>query len=231
MAKKTKKNNLKEQTKKRKYFKNTLNLISPFCFNKNDSFIYNIKFYKTYNKFCDSFNKFKPKREEILFLNNNIKNITSSFNNNNDIFPANEISEFFKNLYPYITKIKEEFTEETRYIQNIMENRKKGQNITITRIQSILSDKYKIKISKSTIHRILKNKLKYKFRRTMIKNIYLNKLEYKIMSFIFIKIIIKAMMDNYNFIFIDESNFLLVNNHFRTRINEKEFFHYGSSKK
>lgn len=231
MVKNAKKNNLKQQTKKRIHFKKSLNLISPFYFNTNDSFIYIIKFYKNFFKYCDSFNKYKPEKDEILFLKNNIKNITKSFNDINDMLPVNEICEYFKNLYPYIIKIKEEFTKETQYIQNIMENRTKGQNITITKIQGILFDKYRIKISKSTIHRILKNKLKYKFRRTMIKNISLNKLEYKIMSFIFIKIIIKAMMVNYNFIFIDESNFLLVNNHFRTWINEKESFHYGPIKK
>ena len=231
MVKKNKSNKLKKQTERGIKIKNSLYLISPFCFNENHSFIYNIKIYKDFYKFSNSFNQYKPKNEEMLFLNNNIKNIENSFNKCYDINKTNEITEYFKKLNPYIIKIKEKFTKETLYIKKIMENRDKGHNITITKIQSILADKFKIKISKSTIYRILKNKLKYKFRKTMAKNIDLNNIEYKIMSFIFIKIIIKAMMDNYNFIFIDESNFLLVNNHYRTWINEKESLHFGPKKK
>ena len=86
-----------------------------------------------------------------------------------------------------------------------MENRDKGSNITIVRIKEILKIKYNINLSNSSIYRIIKNKLKYKFRRTLIKNIDLNKTKYKIMSFIFIKIIIRAMLNNFNYIFIDES--------------------------
>ena len=112
-----------------------------------------------------------------------------------------------------------------------MEKRNKSQNITITKIKNILNDKYKINISRASIQRILKNKLKYRYRRTMIKNIDLNKIKYKIMSFIFIKIIIKAMIQNYNFIFIDESNFLLINNHFKTWLKENENIQFGPRKK
>lgn len=231
MVKQIKKNCFKRRSKQRKKFINSLSLISPFCFSENNSFIYNIKFYKDFYKFSNSFNDYKPNNEEIIFLKNNIKNIENSFNNFKSNIQKGEVIEYFKKIIPYITKIKEEFSKETQYIKQIMENRDKGSNITIIKIQCILADKYKIKISKSTIYRILKNKLKYKFRKTISKNIDLNKLEYKIMSFIFIKIIIKGMMNNYNFIFIDESNFLLVNNHFRTWINEKESLHFGPKKK
>ena len=226
---KANKNN--DNIKKTKKFCNSLKLISPFSFDNNNSFIYNIKIYENFIKFCKSLNDFKPNDEEILFLKTNIENIKNTFNFIDNKYNNTEICEYFKKIYPYITQIKEEFNKEIYCIKNIMENRLKGQNITITKIKEILSNKYNIKLSNSTIYRIIKNKLKYKFRRTVIKNIDLEKPEYKFMSFLFIKIIIRAMMQNFNFIFIDESNFLLCNNHYKTWVRQNENLHYGPKKK
>lgn len=226
--KKNEKNNKKY--KKRKNYK-SLNLISPFAFNDNNNFIYIIKFYNEFYKFENSFNKFKPNNDEINFLKNNIQSIDNSFKYLNNKIQRGEIQEYFKKIINHIETLEPNFTNEIKIIKELMENRNKSQNITITKIKNILENKYKIKLSRATIQRILKNKLKYRFRRTMIKNKDLNKLEYKIMSFIFIKIIIKAMMLNYNFIFIDESNFLLINNHYKTWTKEDENIHYGPRKK
>ena len=91
-----------------------------------------------------------------------------------------------------------------------MEKRRKQENISLLKIKQILDEKYKIKISKSTIHRILRNKLGYKYRKTCVKNFVLENRKYKLISFLFIKIIIRALKQNLNLIFIDESNFLLI---------------------
>ena len=42
---------------------------------------------------------------------------------------------------------------------------------------------------------------------------------------------IKAMMENLNFIFIDESNFCLSNTHFKTWVKPNDNLHYGPHKK
>ena len=55
-----------------------MNNISPFYFNKENSFIYNIKFYNNFKKFCVSYNDNKPTKNEILFLKNNIANLEYS---------------------------------------------------------------------------------------------------------------------------------------------------------
>ena len=225
--KKIKINSKKEKINRYK----SLNLISPFEFNENNNFIYNIKFYKEFYKFGNSFNNYKPTNDEIVYLSKNIKNISNSFQNRNNSTTKDEICEYFRKIINYIELLEPNFTNETKIIKEIMEKRNKSQNITITKIKNILDNNYKIKLSRATIQRILKNKLKYKYRRTMIKNIDLNELKYKIMSFIFIKIIIKAMLNNYNFVFIDESNFLLINNHYKTWIKDNENINYGPRKK
>jgi transposase len=112
-----------------------------------------------------------------------------------------------------------------------MDERKKDENISLEKIKEILIDKYNIKISKSTIRRILRNKLHFRYRKTMIKNHELDSIKYKTISFIFIKIIIRAMLMNLNFIFIDESKFSLINNNYKTWTNKNDNLHYGPKKK
>lgn len=79
MAKKSK---TKKKIKEKKAFisnKNSLNIISPFQFSKENSFIYDIKIYKSFKKFVKSYNDYKPTNKEIVFLKSNIENIDNSF--------------------------------------------------------------------------------------------------------------------------------------------------------
>ena len=134
-------------------------------------------------------------------------------------------------ILKYIEKVSEEYSKEILAIKKILEDRKFSDNITILKIKEILKLKFDINLSKSTIYRILKNKLKYKYRKTMVKNKDLNNLNYKIISFILLKIVILSMQKNFNFIFIDETNFCLKNNNFKTWIKYDENLNYGPKKK
>ena len=209
----------------------SLNLISPFKYEKKNSFIYIIKYFKEYKKFCKSYNDFKLNKEEILYLEENINDLRKSFANNDYDSKSIEVIDFLKEKYFHLKKVEENFSENILLIKNIIENRNKAENITIRKIKNILMTKYNIKISLSTIHRIIKNKLKYRYRKTMIKTKDLEKLNYKIMSFIFIKIILRAMQFNLDFIFIDETNFNLINNNFKTWIKKNDNVHFGPKKK
>lgn len=209
----------------------SLSLISPFSFSEKNSFVYNIKFYKLFKRFSNSFNKYKLSEEEIYFLKTNITNIEESFKILDSKYNNNIPIDYFQKLFKYIQPIEEYQNRIKDKIENIMKNRKKQENISLLKIKEILKNEYNIIISKTTIHRILRNKLKYKFRKTVVKNKDLDNLKYKIISFIFIKIIIRAMKLNMNFVFIDESNFSLVNNHYKTWINNDENFHYGPKSK
>lgn len=47
-------------------------------------------------------------------------------------------------------------------------------------------------------------------KKTCVKNIDLGEKKYKLISFLFIKIVIRVMKQNLNLIFLDKSNFLLI---------------------
>ena len=231
MVKKFKKFEKESKDCIKKKFKYSLSLISPFCFTKTNSFIYNIKIYKKFKKYANSYNNFKLNEEEKLFLSSNIENIKDSFNILGNKNYSNLVSDYFQKLFPYIEKINEKKSKIIEIIEEIMINRKKQENISLLKIKEILKNKYNISKSKSTIYRLIKNKLRYRYRKTLIKNKSLDELKYKIISFIFIKIIVRAMKLNLNFVFIDESHFSLVNNHYKTWIREGESLHYGPKEK
>lgn len=227
---KTQKNEILKNKKKIKIAK-SLNLISPFYFQLHHSFIYNIKLYKNFKNFCKTFNDYKLNKNEILYLKTNINSLKESFDIINENKMNGEIIDYFKEKYAQLIQIEEIYSEETKIIKKILENRQKADNISIRQIKHILSTEYKINISISTIYRIIKNKLKYKYRKTMIKNHDLDNLKYKIISNIFIKVIIRAMKMNMDFVFIDESKFSLINNNFRTWIKKNDNIHYGPKEK
>ena len=220
----------KQKIKKKKVYiskKNSLYIISPFQFKKENFFIYNIKIFESFKKFVKSYNEYKPTDKEILFLKNNIENIDNSFSILENRKNNQQISEYFKIIFKYVEKIKEEHSNEIKIIKKILENRNPIKNISLNKIKEILKNDYNINISRTTIHRIIKNKLGYSFKKTTVKNKDLDNTKYKLISFIFIKVIIKSMIENLNFIFIDESNFCLSNNHYRTWVKHNDNLHYG----
>ena len=76
--------------------------------------------------------------------------------------------------------------------------------------------KYLKKISLSTVSRILKNHLKIRYLRTTIKNPKLEQNNYILMSFIFLRILLRSFVLNLNPIFIDETGFVLKNDNYRS---------------
>lgn len=114
-------------------------------------------------------------------------------------------------------------------IENILKQRNRNHNISITKIKQIYLEKYGVNISRTRIHRIVRNKLKYSFKKTLLKPNKLEQVIYKKMSFIFIKCIIRAIKLNLSFVFIDESSFKLKNNNFRDWIKRDDFCHYGNN--
>ena len=231
MVKKISKNSKIKTQSNSLILKNSLSLISPLKFTSSHQFIYNIKFYKEFRKFVNNYDCYKTTEEELLFLKTNIENINKSFSYLSLKNNSNFVCQYFQLLFPYITKIEEIKSSKTKLIEDIMRNYRLQGQISLLKIKEILMMKYNINLSKSTIYRILKNKLKYRYKKTVVKNRDLNNLKYKIISFIFIKIIVRAMKLNMNFIFIDESNFSLTNNHFKTWRKFDDNVNYGPKTK
>ena len=230
MVKKKGNKTQKPNSKKRKYLINSLGLISSFHFYYNNSFIYNIKYYTNFTKFCSNINEYKPSLDERKFIRANIESIDKSFEIIEKKKHTNKVSPFFQKIYPYIKKVEELYSKEIKAIEAIMKCRKKERNISLTKIKEILQKEYKINISRSKINKILRNKLKYRYVKISAKNKDLNNMKYKIISFIFIKILIRGLLLNFNFIFIDESNFKTKNNNFKSWLKDSEDAHFGNNK-
>ena len=119
-----------------------------------------------------------------------------------------------------------------RRISDIITKEKSNSNrtITLSKIQKIYTEKFKTNISLTTISRVLRNHLDLHFKRTKIKNPKLNKLNYKFMEFLFLKCVVRAINNNLNIIFIDETACYLQNNNFRNWIGKEEKILKGAEK-
>ena len=108
-------------------------------------------------------------------------------------------------------------------IKKIIDNYK-GQKILNLKIISEQYEKdYSKKISIMTVSRILRNHLNLHFRKTILKNPKLSKENYLLMTFIFIKGILRSLYLGLNLIFIDETGFTLTNNNLKMwRKNHQE---------
>ena len=104
----------------------------------------------------------------------------------------------------------------------------KKSSISIQKIIDLYKRKFGVALSKTTLHRKLRNKLKFSYKKTKPKD--LNKPICVKMSFLFIKIILRAIELNLNIVFIDESHFHLKQPNFKTWIKKREFPHIGSKK-
>ena len=132
------------------------------------------------------------------------------------------IPEFFK-FFNEIKKYDLKNSEYAKRISFIINHLKKNKiNITLKQI----SKQYQIfngkKISISTISRVLKNHLGMRHLKTSIKNPKIEENNYLFMSFVFIRIFFRSLYLNLNFIFLDETGFLLENNNYYTWRNENE---------
>ena len=217
------------QKVKKKKIKKSLKLISPLLFSKDNFFFYEIRKYTLFLKFVKDQNEFKPTKDEFLFLQNYISeernNIKIMMNDNNFI----QVSPFFKFCILNLNEVPLLHNTIFFNIENILKQRNRNHNISITKIKRIYLEKYGVNISRSRIHRIVRNKLKYSFKKTLLKPNKLEQVIYKKMSFIFIKCIIRAIKLNLSFVFIDESSFKLKNNNFRDWIKRDDFCHYGNN--
>lgn len=208
----------------------SLRVISPLFFNIEHTFYYEIRKFSFFLHFVQDQNDFKPSQEEVKLLEDfifNSRKFIRSNENNNNIVPILPI--FAKAIF----NIKELPILNIPIHQNIkdiiLECKNQNCKISIAKIKEIYAAKYDKALSIKTIHRIMRNKLGLFFRKSILKPKFLDKLIYKKMTFLFIKCIIRAIRLNFNFIFIDESNFKLKNNNFRFWQTKNDALHYGNN--
>jgi hypothetical protein len=208
-------------------YKKALRRLNPsiFSFSYKDSFIYqsiHCNFY--YDKLTNN-NLIKPSNEELANLNNIINSLKYK-ETKEHIY----ILPFFKFLFDNIKKIEPERDEKAKKINEIIMNWPKESNISIIKItdeyNKFASLNNKRIIHKSQVHLIMKNILNLRFRKTSIKTTKLLLNKSILQSFFFIKIILRGLLQNFKFIFIDESGFSTKNNNYKTwRFQNQEIYY------
>ena len=104
---------------KKKTYKNSLKLISPLFFTPKNNFIYIIKNYTFFQKFCKDLNKYKPTENEIVFLKNNLDNIDFTFHLMDEKYNNNQVIDYFQKLFKHIKKVNYEKSEKIKIFNRI----------------------------------------------------------------------------------------------------------------
>lgn len=210
-----------------KLYKKAIRRLNPsiFSFSYKDSFIYQPTHCKYYYDKLNNNNLIKPSKEELTKLSNIIDSLENK-GKAGDIY----ILPVFKILFDNIKIIKPEKDDRAKKIHEIIINWPKESNISIIKITNEYNkfaalNNTKI-IHKSQVHLIMKNILKLRFRKTKIKTAKLLLNSSILQSFFFLKIIVRGLLQNFKFIFIDESGFSTKNNNYKTwRFEKQEIFY------
>ena len=204
---------------------------NPLNFRKTHTFFWDMtKFSEIIDGIVD-YNELKLNENEILYLRHIINELNKK-NNNSDLnkkYPNEiEILPLFKDIFDTIENYnipnKSNLTED---IKNIIQSYEPSNTFYIKDLQKDMLEKKNKRISYSRIYKIIKKKLKYRFLNTQIKNKNLETNKSKIMSFIFIKIFLRAIQMKIIPIYIDETGFMIENNCYKRWRQKKEEFNIG----
>lgn len=204
-----------------------------FDFDKDSTFLIDLR-KKNYNslvKNIGDFNELIPKESEILILDD----FSNEINNNNiegEEKNSDEISivpDFKTAILTFVPGIKN--FSKYEIINDIIKKCKKRERLSLKYISLKYKNKTNHSISKTSISYILRNKLNLKYLKTTTKSDKLKEASSKIRAFIFIKIIIKALLLKMNIIYLDETNVQLENNHLRVWRYNGECPYFKSDKR
>ena len=233
IASSKKKSNGKKILKKRIIFKNKLSFkkksVNPSItrFNINSYFFYDIDEINKYLSTVSNKNFIKVNNKELDYLNQKIQDL--------DLLKECENSSKFisikKNVLEKIRsfiKIKEMSDPLTKFIKNKMEKPEIRNLLSCRKLAKMYEQETGIKTNRTTINKIIKYKLGYHYRKTTLKNPKINLIKNKLISFCFIKIIIRCICLGFRIIYIDESSITNKNCNLRCfkKENEKINFKY-----
>ena len=193
-----------------------MDIESIFNFNKDSFFILDLRL-KNYNSLCRRINDLSEltrNDEEISVFDKVLYEYQNSDNfiaqsNEKKILP--EYQDALQKFNPGNCNLKDNF----KIILDIIKSYNKKENITINSIRRKYKKKTNKVMGRSTIYYIMKNKLNFRYLKTLPKTSKLTEKSSKIRTFVFIKIIARALALKMKVIFLDESNFQLENNNLR----------------
>lgn len=194
-------------------------------FNFQSTFIYEPRYYKYWYDQYQNKNNYKPKKEDISYLEKCINLLNDEHKCQQNKFQEIEVLDEFKDIISSLNLIKPRYDVKVIRVKEIITNSNKSMNISTRRIQSEYIKKYKEYISHNTIYKILKNILGYRFLKCSVKTQKLKSIESVKQTYFYIKIFLRALRMGFNFIFIDESSIYTQNNNYKTwKLPEEEIY-------
>ena len=196
-------------------------------FTTNNSFFVPLIKYKNFLKNINPQKDLIDENDLMINLKKKINAISENINNqtfSNNITLSNEFYNAFKSL----NEIKKDESSLAKNIKQIIDNNK-GKRLTLKFIANEYQNTFNINLSLMTISRVMRNHLGYHYRKTTVKNPKLLDDDSILMSFIFLKIILRAIELGLNLIYLDEVGFSLENQNFYTWKKKDDLF-YGGAK-
>lgn len=232
---KKKKSNPQKHLKKRIIFKNKLSFkkekLNPSItrFNINSSFFYDIDEIDKYLSTVSNKNFVKVNNKELELLNQKIQDLEllKECENSSKFISINK--KVLEKIRSYV-KIKEMSDPLTKFVKNKMEKKEIRSLLSCRKLAKMYEQETGLKTNRTTINKIIKNKLGYHYTKTTLKNPKINLTRNKLISFCFIKIIIRCIYLGFRIIYIDESSITNKNCNFRCfkKENEKINFKYNN---
>ena len=186
---------------------------TPINFTKDSNFIFDLrkKNYKNLIKEIENLNSLKPTKEDIDFLKKYIANFNEKIDRQSNYIYKIIDPQFKKALEEFVPGI-HEFNKEINLINNIIQGYKRREKLTLKKLTKKFNIKSDVRKGRTSIYYIMKKKLLYKFLKTTPKTKKLEEHSSIVRTFIFIKSFIKCLRFDLKPIFLDESNFQIINN-------------------
>jgi hypothetical protein len=197
-----------------------------FHFNLSSAFIFEPRLCSFWYNKLENKNKMKINDEEIQLLINNIDNIKLSSETFEPKLIKIIISKEIQSKILSTTLIETQLNENSLLIDEIIKENENKTKISCKKISQIFKDKHSKNISSSHVWYIIHNKLNLRFLKTPIKTSKLINKASIYQSWFFLKVFIRILKLNGNFIYIDESSFYTKNNHYKQwRKKDQDIFH------
>lgn len=200
-------------------------------FNQNSFFVYDLNEVYDYLHKIKNKNNLKLNDSEVQLLQNKILQLEKEkeIDKGNsiiyiDINLANDLDSFKKDKYESKDQLKLFLLNEFNKSQN-------RSQLSVRKLAKKYEAETGNKTSKSTIHNCLRKKLGYKYLSTTVKNNLLLHNDYLLMTFAFIKIVIRCLKYDFSIIYCDESFLQTKNNNMKKWRKSYEDIYDGTSKK
>lgn len=214
---------------KKNIFKYDYNNPSITKFNIDSQFYYDLNEVDKYLSKINNKNLLKVNENEFDCLNKKIEDIELLKESKNQTKFITIKKEIFEKIENY-TKLKEIKDPLTEFIKKKFENKENRSLLSCRKLSELYTHETGQKTNRTTINKIIKKKLGFHYLKTTTKNPKINSINNTLISFAFIKIIVRCIFLGFKIIYLDESNITNKNSNYRCFRKKNEIINYKYDK-